>query len=178
MLQNEKDSTAIQHAENFIEEAIVGLNVHDYEIVLDGFDEYLAHYGVKGMKWGVRKDRSGNSGRRISSKTSAKISKSMTKRKAKAAKGSRSATNKNRRELSDAELTAMIGRLEKEKKLKTLLDNDVAPGRTFVRTVMTDAGKQALTTVAKGTMIYGVSAALTKNFSAKELGRVIVKGKA
>lgn len=176
MLQNETDSTAIQHAENFIEDAIVGLNVQDDEIVLDGFDEYLAHYGVKGMKWGVRKDRQGNSAKRISSKTSSKISKSMTKRKTKTAKGSRSATNKNRRELSDSELNDLIGRLEKERKLKTLLDNDVAPGKTFVRTVMTDAGKQALTTVAKGAMLYGVKATLTKEFKTQDLGKAMAKG--
>ena len=28
-----------------------------YSIAVDEYDEYLAHYGVKGMKWGVRKDR-------------------------------------------------------------------------------------------------------------------------
>ena len=28
-------------------------------------DAFLAHYGVKGMKWGVRKDRSSNSGDRL-----------------------------------------------------------------------------------------------------------------
>ena len=38
---------------------------------------FLAHYGVKGMKWGVRKDRKGGSSRR--SKSSSESSESSTR---------------------------------------------------------------------------------------------------
>lgn len=178
--------TVVQHAEAFIEDLIDSFSepketedfvelLHD---VLSDFETYLAHHGVKGMKWGVRKDRSGNSAKRITKKTNAKISKQITGRRIKSSKASRSSVNKNRRELSDSEITDMIGRLEKEKKLKTLLDNDVSPGKTFMKSVMTDAGKQALTTVAKGAMLYGVKAALTKEFKPQDLGKAMAKGQA
>ena len=31
------------------------MSYNDYMYAVDRSDEYLAHYGIKGMKWGVRK---------------------------------------------------------------------------------------------------------------------------
>lgn len=83
---------------------------------------------------------------------------------------------KNRRSLSDNDLTDLIKRLESEKKLKGLIEQDVAPGRTFAKTVMGDAGKRALTTVATGAMLYGAKYTFDRKFDAKEFGKVISRG--
>lgn len=115
-------------------------------------DFYLAHYGVKGMKWGVRKSK-------------AEIAR---QRKNDRAKDQRKRVAQNRRLISSQDLDSYIARLEKEKKLKTLVDADTRSGRTFASSVMTQAGRTAATTIATGAMIYGVRAALQKNFSARE----------
>lgn len=83
---------------------------------------------------------------------------------------------KNRRSLSDNDLADLIKRLESEKKLKGLMEQDVSPGRTFAKTVMGDAGKRALTTVATGAMLYGAKYAFDRKFDSKEFGKVISRG--
>ena len=107
----------------------------------------LTHHGVKGMKWGVRKDRQ-------PSETS-----------------KRRAALRSRRYLSDGDLDKMVQRLEKEKKLKDLVDEDIYPGKKFVKALTSDVTKRALGTVASGAIVYGVKVALTKEFNAKEAAK-------
>ena len=107
----------------------------------------LTHYGVKGMKWGVRKDRQ-------TSETS-----------------KRRAARRYRRYLSDGDLDKMVQRLEKEKKLKDLVDEDTYPGKKFVKALTSDVTKRALGTVASGAIVYGVKVALTKEFNAQEAAK-------
>lgn len=88
--------------------------------------DYLMHYGVKGMRWGVRHDRE-RSGIR---KTASSIKSGLRKRKAKSIERKRNKalsvtssaryTYKQRQHLSDAELQARIRRLDMEKHLKDL----------------------------------------------------------
>lgn len=83
---------------------------------------------------------------------------------------------KNRRTLDDTELTQLIKRLENEKKLNTLINEDIAPGRTFAKTIMKDSGKRALTTLATGAMLYGAKYTFDRKFDATEFGKVISRG--
>ena len=64
------------------------MSYNDYMYAVDRSDEYLAHYGIKGMKWGVRKAiESGNS--RKLDRQYRKAQKKLTKLKARAANGSK-----------------------------------------------------------------------------------------
>lgn len=121
----------------------------------------LYHYGVLGMKWGVRKSRNsgGSSARKKSSRDTEDIR----------IKGLRKKDVKNRRKLSDADLKKKIERLKMEKKLKELTAEEISPGKKFVSDVMSSSGKKVATTFVTGATIYGVKAAMTSKFNVKEL---------
>ena len=130
-------------------------------------EEFLLHHGVKGMKWGIRK-RSKN---RVSTPTNrgtdipARVSAPTTlDKRVKALKG--------RRELTDAEIKDFTSRLQSEKQLKSLLEEDTSPGKTFVKKVMNDAGKQAATKLATNAMTYGATKVMGKAFG-KELEKAL-----
>ena len=118
----------------------------------------LMHYGVLGMKWGVRR-------------TPAQFQRKPSNKKStpdqKARKARKSDLNK-RRTMSDADLKKKIERMKLEKEFKSLTQEDIAPGRKFVADVMSSAGKKALTAAAAGAMAYGVKAVMTKEFSVRE----------
>ena len=112
-------------------------------------DEELYHYGIKGMKWGVRryqnKDGSltpaGKAQERNANKQQAR--KDITK--------SRKAASKNRSLMSDAELDKRIKRLEKEKRLRELTESEVSPGKSYAKKAMDRYGNQVAAAVVGGT---------------------------
>lgn len=128
-------------------------------------DEELYHYGVKGMKWGVRrtpaqlghttgtkKKRSGSAGEAVknTAKKAAKaISSKMseTRRKRAEAKAHDAETkkiqeNKKKKlsDLTDDELRQRIQRLELEKRYRDLTPKETSRGKAFIDAV----GKQVL----------------------------------
>ena len=147
-------------AHEFVMQAVSGV---DFELI-DISDSALEHYGVKGMKWGVRKrskTRVSSSGARSTSPNpSSKVSAPTTRDK-------RVKALKNRRELSDSDIKDFTSRLQSEKQLKALLDEDVSPGRTFIKKVMSDAGKQAATKLATNAIIYGTTKTMGKAFGSE-----------
>lgn len=97
---------------------------------LDKGEDFLQHYGKKGMKWGRRKDRKNSSQRNY--KTS---------------------------NLSNAELKAVINRMQLEQQYNDLNVRGQSGKQKFIRDVTTEAGKKVagriLANAAMGGIKYG-----------------------
>ena len=93
------------------------------------YDNYLAHYGVKGMKWGVRKDRRG--GRKPTASRDKREARRLMKQTYK--KGTQSLSNK--------ELERLNKRMQLEQSHKELRKKTG---------VLTRAGKSAAVTMLAG----------------------------
>lgn len=108
--------------------------------------DIIDHSGVKGMKWGVRKQRS------------PKEQKVRDRRKQ---------LSDKRRIISTKDLDATIERIQKEKKLKQLVSEDLSPGKKAAGMILSDTGQKVARTVLSGAAIYGIKLALDKKFGKK-----------
>lgn len=128
----------------------------------------LYHWGVKGMKWGVRRYQNKDGSLTPRGKKRQKELSADEKERA-----ARKNDLKNRRTMSDADLKKKIERLKMEKEFKSLTNDDIRPGKAFVNDVMSSAGKKVLTIAAAGVMAYGVKAAMTGKFDIQEAANYI-----
>lgn len=120
---------------------------NDKEVIMaEDVDDFLAHYGVKGMRWGVTRGV-------------VKSGKQRTSREDKV-RAKRKDAKRRRQTLKDKDLDQLVKRLEQEKKLKNLLDEDLAPGRTATKKLLANAGTKVAGTVLAGAGVWAVKAAL------------------
>lgn len=133
---------------------------------LDGdTEEFLAHYGVPGMRWGRRKGSASSGGGKLTGGSSdAKVM------------ANRERLVKDRRKLSDADLKKAIDRISSEKKLKELVNEDVKPGRTAAKKIMSENGKKALAVAVTGGTLLVINRTARK-FVSKEAADMITKRK-
>lgn len=105
--------------------------------------DILVHYGVLGMKWGIRRDRATLKKLANKETTGKKSSVELTE------KEKRKQTKKNRRNLSDKDLKAAIDRLKQENEFKKLSDKDLAPVRSKIQEVLAKTAGEAGITVGR-----------------------------
>lgn len=158
----------------------------------------LYHYGVVGMRWGVRRYQpysvkprgSGKGGQEIglARRVGRRIGRAITdpiktrivrriesKENEKAIKDRKKSLD-DMRLLSDAEIQARIKRLKDEQELKRLTEQDVAPGKKFVTLIMSDAGKKVLTTALTGAAIYGAKYLVDHEFDLSDFAKAVYRG--
>jgi len=128
----------------------------------DNVEDFLAHYGVEGMRWGVRRNPDGKP------RPPKYTKKELAERKR------RKVAAQKRRVLSDKDLDRLVDRLQKEKKLKDLTDHDLSPGRTVAKTLLATAGTAVAAVAITGAVKYGIKAALTRSFNLKEAASYII----
>lgn len=102
-------------------------------------EDFLAHYGVKGMKWGVRRGKS-NGGRRKGEKVNPKA-------------------------LSDAELKQRVDRLRLEDQFLNLQKStSTTEGKKFADELLKQSGKIATSAVIGGVASFTVQRYLKSKF--------------
>lgn len=122
-------------------------------------DNELNHYGVKGMRWGVRRSKN-----ELSKGNKKRTSTEDDKRKA-----SMREDVKNRRTMSTNELRNKIERLKMQKQLKDMTEEELSPGKSFVKKVLSNSGQKVATTIVTGATLYAVKAAMTGEFNPKTM---------
>lgn len=121
-------------------------------------DSFLAHYGIKGMKWGTRRPR-GSDGRVVDSGKSGGSSKGAKKL------SGRTTYQKTPDRLSDAELQRRIKRMELEKKYIDLNTPPPSEGKTYVKGLLENSGKTAVGAVVGGAASFAVQRVLKNKFN-------------
>lgn len=172
------------------------------------YNDELYHWGIKGMKWGVRRyqNKDGTltaAGRKhYGDGNAGSGEEGLLVDYAPPRKG------RNAEEYTDEELRARINRLQMEKQYRDLqgqtniraddpnkelkaekerlqlqkdvkqLRNDVYGGQSFVKSVIRDAGKQVLTKATAGVMSYGAKKFITETLQNPDLANAVVSGSA
>ena len=103
------------------------------------YNNELKHYGVLGMKWGVRRSQSSTSG----STSKRKVSKSEDYIRAKKLK------KKKLSQLSNAELRELNTRMQLESQYKNLKKQDISAGKKFIKDVAYETGKSVASEYTK-----------------------------
>ena len=107
---------------------------------------YLYHYGVLGMKWGVRRSRKASKSSRKTARQKKEERYSEDYKRTKALK------KKKLYEMSNAEIRELNNRMQLETQYKDLKKRNVSAGQKFVTEVLTDVGKQVLKETVKESM--------------------------
>jgi hypothetical protein len=123
---------------------------------MESLEEVLAHHGIKGMKWGVRRSRA------VLARQNSPHGVSEDAMKAKTAK-SKVHKRSNADALSNQELQHLVTRMNLEKQLKSLQGpSKKQKGAKFVTDILVSAGKQSASTLVKSQLDAQIAAALNK----------------
>ena len=111
-------------------------------------NDELYHYGILGMRWGIRRFQPyGKGGYTPKKKESLNNNNKLIKIK-------RKQDMKNRRNMSDNDLKKTINRLQMEKQLKELTEEDINPGKIAIKRTLRTIGNRTIPTIASGAFMY------------------------
>lgn len=135
-------------------------------------DDYLAHYGVLGMKWGVRRTAAQLGNRIRGKRTQAKRKQSLAKARATREKNRKAAAKRQKlldkgllspKKMTDAELKAKIERLNLEKEFKkSMTDARGDGGKKYVTDILKKIGENTLTNLGTQAATHIVGNAINK----------------
>jgi len=149
----------------------------------------LYHWGIKGMKWGVRRYQ--NKDGTLTPAGKKRYADDGGNDNAQKQTQSSSPTKTRRQsisDISDDELRTIVNRKQSERQLRDLLDaeeryyNPPSPqnaqqqGQSMVSKVLHNAGEQALTTMTKGAMLYAGSTFVKKALGNPDLAKAMATG--
>lgn len=159
-------------------------------------DDDLLHYGILGMKWGIRRDRrtlDRLAGRETSEKKSSGpnvdvgSSEGPSEQANERAKTNvqvrrdREQAKDERRTLELKDLKDRLERFKLETELAKLTNDDLAPAKTFMARIAKDIAQQTLksvgTTIATGLLVYTLRAILEKNWDPAEAAKYLMPKK-
>lgn len=133
-------------------------------------DYELLHYGILGMKWGVRRtpEQLRRARGELKSETDGGSKKTTS------SKSSSSSGKKRTSEMTEDELRSKIQRLELEKRYKDLMKSTAPPpkstkGRDFVQRVLEKSGENIMTQLTTVVMGKAVNATIGKMFGDENL---------
>lgn len=138
------------------------------------YSDFLMHHGIKGMKWGVRKDQ----------KIKDRIRRKRDKEKLKDIKNKRREAIKNRQALSDDELSRLVRRMQVEKQASDLYKNDSTNVGRYISRFTSPVTKGiggAATAITLGTATIGGTIILSRklmdanNSTAQQTGSILLQ---
>ena len=135
-------------------------------------DDYLAHYGVLGMKWGVRRTAAQLGNRVRGKRAQAKRKQSLAKARATREKNRKAAAKRQKlldkgllspKKMTDAELKARIERLNLEKEFKkSMTEARGDGGKKYVTDILKKIGENTLTNLGTQAATHIVGNAINK----------------
>ena len=128
------------------------------------YEDYLAHHGIKGQKWGVRRFQNADGTRTALGKKREQRKETAEEEHARLTKSSSAEeVYKNRAKLSDKELRDRVNRIQTEQQLQQLMKNEkrTSAGKKASGKVLGKIGEKSAEALAVGVVAAGKKAVIT-----------------